>query len=363
MTIDIDKKYMNLCIQLAKKGIQDVSPNPMVGCVIVYQGEIIGQGYYEKYGEAHAEVNAINSVTDKTILTESTLYVNLEPCAHYGKTPPCSDLIIEHKLKKVVIGCVDTYSEVSGKGIKKLKDAGINVVSGILEEKAKELNKYFFNYHSKKRPYIILKWAKTQDGFIDVDRTDAKHLEGLKETARIKNDGKAYNWITTDESKKLVHRWRTEVQAIMIGTNTALNDNPRLTARAVNGENPLRVILDLNLRLPKSLNVFDSNTPTIVFNYLKDEKSNNLEFIKINPNNQLIPEILTVLYNLKIQSIIIEGGATLLETFIESNTWDEARVFTGIKEFSKGLKAPILQKTPSTSLLFGEDQLDFFMND
>ncbi|MDB4534318.1 bifunctional diaminohydroxyphosphoribosylaminopyrimidine deaminase/5-amino-6-(5-phosphoribosylamino)uracil reductase RibD, partial [Vicingaceae bacterium] len=252
--MDIDKKYMNMCIQLAKRGIKDVAPNPMVGCVIVYQGEIIGQGFHEKYGEAHAEVNAINSVKDKDLLSKSTLYVNLEPCAHFGKTPPCADLIINHKLQKVVIGCIDSYSEVSGKGIKKLTEAGINVSIGILDEKSKELNKRFFNYHSKKRPYVILKWAKTKDGFIDVDRSDPEHLEKLKQQADHKNDGKAYNWITTDESKKLVHNWRTEVQAIMVGTNTAANDNPRLTVRGLdNVKSLLRVILDLNLRLPGNL--------------------------------------------------------------------------------------------------------------
>ena len=364
MAMDVDEKHMNLCIQLAKQGIKDVAPNPMVGCVIVHDGEVIGQGYHERYGEAHAEVNAINSVSDKSLLAESTLYVNLEPCAHIGKTPPCANFIIEHKIPKVIIGCIDTYSEVSGKGVQNLKDAGIDVTSGILEGKSKELNKRFFNYHSKKRPYIILKWAKTQDGFIDVDRDDIENVEKLKQESDLKNDGKAYNWITTDESKKLVHNWRTEVQAIMVGTNTAANDNPRLTVRGVdNGKSPLRVILDLNLRLPDSLRVFDGSLPTIVLNYSKDEKRTNLEFIKIEKGVDLVSEILRVLYELKVQSVFIEGGAKLLETFIESNKWDEARVFTGIKEFSRGLKAPTLELSPSTSLLFGEDHLDFYMNE
>lgn len=352
-----------MCIQLAKQGIKDVSPNPMVGCVIVHQGKIIGQGYHEKYGEPHAEVNAINNVSDKTLLSESTLYVNLEPCCHFGKTPPCSSLIVKHKIPRVVIGCIDTFSEVSGKGIKALTEAGADVTIGVLEEKSKELNKRFFNYHSKKRPYVILKWAKTADGFIDVDRSDTEDLEKLKQEALLKNDGKAYNWITTDESKKIVHHWRSEVQAIMIGTNTAINDNPRLTVRDVEGESPLRVILDLNLRLPHNLRVFDGNVPTIVINYSKDEKKTNLEFIKINKSKDLITEILTVLYKLKVQSVLIEGGSKLLTTFIESNQWNEARVFTGIKEFSKGLKAPLLDQQPNTSLMFGEDHLDFIMND
>lgn len=357
------EKYINNCLQLAKLGVSEVSPNPMVGCVIVYNDKIIGEGYHQKYGEAHAEVNAINSVEDKSLLSESTLYVNLEPCAHFGKTPPCANLIVEHKIPRVVIGCIDTYSEVSGKGIKLLTDADIDVTVGILEKKSKELNKRFFNYHSKKRPYIILKWAKTADGFIDVDRTDPIHLEKLKKEAELKNDGKAYNWITTDESKKIVHHWRTEVQAIMVGTNTAFNDNPRLTVRDVNGKSPLRVILDLNLRLPDNLRIFDGSTPTIVLNYSKNDKKTNLELIKIDPNKELIAEILRVLYELKIQSILIEGGTKLLETFIESNQWDEARVFTGIKKFSRGLKTPVIDKEPNTSLMFGDDHLDFIFND
>jgi len=361
--MNLDEKYMNSCLQLAKLGIAKVSPNPMVGCIIVHNDTIIGQGYHEKYGEAHAEVNAINSVEDKSLLSNSTLYVNLEPCAHFGKTPPCADLIIKHKIPKVVIGCIDTFSEVSGKGIKNLIAAGINVTTGILEGKSKELNKRFFNYHSKKRPYVILKWAKTADGFIDVDRTDPIHLEKLKQEALLRNNGKAYNWITTDESKKIVHHWRTEVQAIMVGTNTALNDNPRLTVRDVNGESPLRVILDLNLRLPNNLRVFDGSVPTIVLNYSKDEKGTNLTFVKIDKNKDLIAEILRVLYELKVQSVLIEGGTKLLNTFIKSNLWDEARVFTGIKEFSRGLKAPILEQSPNTSLMFGEDHLDFIFND
>jgi diaminohydroxyphosphoribosylaminopyrimidine deaminase/5-amino-6-(5-phosphoribosylamino)uracil reductase len=253
--MDIDEKYINKSILLAKLGIGKVSPNPMVGCVIVCDGEIIGQGFHEKYGEPHAEVNAINNIDDKSLLKRSTLYTNLEPCSHFGKTPPCADLIIEHQIPKVVIGCVDSYSEVSGKGIKKLQEAGIEVLVGVLERKSLELNKRFFNYHSKKRPYVILKWAKTKDGFMDVDRTD---IENIKTSP----DDKSYNWITTNESKKLVHNWRTEVQAIMVGTKTALNDNPELTVREVEGESPLRVILDLTLRLPSNLRVFDGSVPT-----------------------------------------------------------------------------------------------------
>lgn len=362
-SMDSDEKYINMCIQLAKEGIGKVSPNPMVGCVIVNNGEIIAQGFHEQFGGPHAEVNAISNIEDKSLLESSTLYVNLEPCSHYGKTPPCADLIIQHKIPKVVIGCIDAFSEVSGKGIKKLKDAEIEVVVGVLESRSLELNKRFFNYYNKKRPYVILKWAKTQDGFIDVDRNDSKNIEQLKKESDQKNDGKAYNWITTNESKKLVHHWRTEVQAIMVGTNTALNDDPQLTVREVQGKSPLRVVLDLTLRLPNNLRVFDGNFPTLVFNYSKDEKRNNLEYVKLNKEEDLIDQILNTLYHRKIQSILIEGGAQLINSFLESGLWDEARVFTGIKEFNSGLLAPTLDKTPSTSLLFGEDHLDFYVND
>ncbi len=361
--MDFDEKYMNMCIQLAKEGIGNVSPNPMVGCFIVNNGEIISRGFHEKFGGPHAEVNAINNVEDKSLLKDSTLYVNLEPCAHHGKTPPCADLIIQHKIPKVVIGCIDTFSEVSGKGIKKLREAGIEVIVGVSERKSIEVNKRFFNYHRKKRPYVILKWAKTQDGFIDVDRNDVEKIEQLKKESDQRNDGKSYNWITTDESKKLVHHWRTEVQAIMVGTNTALNDDPQLTVRDVKGKNPLRVILDLNLRLPSNLRVFDGSVPTLVFNNFKNEKVDTLEYVKVDPKEDLIGQILRELYNREVQSILIEGGAQLINSFLDSKLWDEARVFTGIKQFKSGLIAPVLNKEPNTSLLFGEDHLDFYVND
>lgn len=351
-TMNIDKKQMIRCLELAKQGMGNVAPNPMVGCVIVHHNKVIAVGYHEKYGEAHAEVNAINSVIDKSVLKESTIYVNLEPCSHKGKTPPCTDLIIKHKIQNVVIGCIDSYSEVAGKGIEKLKAAGINVVVGILEEKSKDLNKRFFTFHNKQRPYITLKWAETKDGFIDVDRS-------LNST---QDDKVLDNWITSPFSKKLVHQWRSEEQAIMIGTNTALNDNPKLTVREVEGKNPLRVVLDLNLRLPKELNVFDGSTPTIVFNYLKSEQKNNLEYIKITREKNLITEILTELHSRKILSIIIEGGGQLLQSFINQNLWDEAKVFIGNKTFTKGLKAPIINKKPINSLHFDTDILNTYMN-
>lgn len=348
----IDKKQMVRCLELAKQGTGNVAPNPMVGCVIEHQKQIIAVGYHEKYGEAHAEVNAINSVIDKSLLRESTLYVNLEPCAHTGKTPPCADLIIEHKIPNVVIGCIDSYSEVAGKGVEKLKAAGVNVTVGILEGKAKDLNKRFFTFHNKKRPYIILKWAETKDGFIDIDRS----LDSTKDDKILDN------WITSPFSKKLVHQWRSEEQAIMIGTNTALNDNPKLTVREVDGKDPLRVVLDLNLRLPQHLHIFDGSTPTLVFNFIKSEQNDNLEFVKIDKAQDLIPQVLTELYNRNILSVIIEGGAQLLQTFIDQDLWDEAKVFIGNKKFKSGLKAPKFDKTPINSLQFDTDILNTFLN-
>jgi diaminohydroxyphosphoribosylaminopyrimidine deaminase/5-amino-6-(5-phosphoribosylamino)uracil reductase len=252
--MNFDEKYMLRCLELAKDGFGNVAPNPMVGCVIVCEGKIIGEGYHQEYGKAHAEVNAIHSVRDKSLLQKSTLYVNLEPCAHFGKTPPCANLIVEHNIPRVVIGCVDSYSEVSGKGIEKLRNAGIEVTVGILENESLELNKRFFTFHNKKRPYVILKWAETQDGFIDVDRP----LDKSRDTT-------ADNWITSPLSKQLVHKWRSEEAAIMVGTTTVLNDNPQLNVREWKGKNPTRIVIDLQDRLPQTLHVFDKSIPTVSF--------------------------------------------------------------------------------------------------
>jgi len=377
LRMKIEEKYMQQCLKLAKKGFGSVAPNPMVGCVIVHQNKIIGQGYHQKYGEAHAEVNAINSVKDQSLLKESTLYVNLEPCAHFGKTPPCTDLIIQHQIPKVVIGCIDTFSEVSGKGIAKMKAVGIEVVLGVLEKESLTLNKRFFTFHNKKRPYIILKWAETKDGFMDVDRRcedeGRSHLvnNSIHEIvghracrqAGACNEVEKDNWITSLSSKKLVHQWRSEEQAIMVGTKTALNDNPALTVREVEGKNPLRVVLDLNLRLARNLNLFDQSVSTLVFNGLKNETLDNLEFVKIDATKNIIPQILNALYAKDIQSIIIEGGAQLLGTFLQQNMWDEARVFTGNKLFKKGLKAPKILQNYSQKQKIDSDILKIYYKD
>ena len=336
---------MQRCIDLARLGEGNVAPNPLVGAVIVLNDRIIGEGYHQKYGEVHAEVNAVNSVNDTSVLKDATIYVSLEPCAHFGKTPPCSDLLVHHQFKRVVIGCQDTFSEVSGKGIQKLKNAGIEVEVGILEEKCRELNKRFFTFHEKKRPFIILKWAQTQDGFIDVKR-----------------DGKSVgiNWISAPETKVLVHKWRSEEHSILVGKNTVLNDNPTLTVREVTGNNPIRIVLDSQLEISKEANVFNNEASTIVFNELKDEVIGSVRYYKL-PNLEA-KTIINALYDLSIQSVFIEGGAKTLQSFIDLNLWDEARVILGANSFNEGIKAPFISKLPTKSFDFSTDKVFIYNN-
>ena len=315
--------FIDKCIRLARKGALDVSPNPMVGCVIVNDGEIIGEGYHKEYGKNHAEVNAINSVNDKSVLKNSILYVNLEPCCHHGKTPPCTDLIIKYNIPKVVIGCIDTFSKVSGQGIKKLKDNSVEVIYGVLEKDCIELNKRFFCYHIKKRPYIILKWAKSKDNFI----------------API-NQEKPF-WMTCEKSKKLVHSWRAEEDAILVGRKTVVADNPSLTVRMSEGKNPLRIVIDKELKLNEKSNVFDDQAETIVFNNIKSTIVDKTTYLKADFNN-LNQDILNQLYNRDILSLIIEGGAITINSFIEKNLYDEIRVFTTDKILKKGVNSPEL---------------------
>ena len=305
----IHKHYMLRCLELAKSGLGKVAPNPLVGCVIVYKDKIIGEGFHRKYGGPHAEVHAVNSVIDDAKLKESTLYVNLEPCSHYGKTPPCTDLIIRKKIKKVVIGCRDVYAEVDGKGIEKLKKAGIEVITGVLEEESREINKRFFTYHQKKRPYIILKWAQTLDGFID-KRRDHRKVKDAR--------------ITNEISRSLVHKWRTEEQGIMVGTETAIADNPKLNVRNWTGKNPLRIAVDRSLRIPETHHLLDRSVPTLIFCEKEKENKENLKFYKINFANQSLQEMLDLMYKNNIQSIIVEGGEKLLNSFIKikDNNYD-----------------------------------------
>ena len=309
----IHENYIKRCIEIAKNGLGTTAPNPMVGSVIVYNNTIIGEGYTSPYGGNHAEVNAINSVIDKALLKQATLYVTLEPCSHFGKTPPCSDLIIKHQIPNVVIGCIDDNEQVAGKGIAKLRASGCNVIVGVLEIECKKHHKRFFTFHNKKRPYIILKWAETSDGFI----------------APLTKDKKAPVWITNEFSRQLVHKWRAEEQAILVGSNTVLEDNPSLTVRDWTGKNPIRVVIDRTLKLSKEHSVFDNTSETLIIS--EDE---------INFNNAIAQEISSFLYSKHINSVIIEGGAQTLQTFIDENLWDEARVFVGTSTFKNGIKAP-----------------------
>ncbi|WP_299255044.1 bifunctional diaminohydroxyphosphoribosylaminopyrimidine deaminase/5-amino-6-(5-phosphoribosylamino)uracil reductase RibD [uncultured Lacinutrix sp.] len=320
--------YMQRAIQIANNGLGTTRPNPMVGAVIVHNNKIIGEGFTNKYGGNHAEVNAINSVTDKSLLAKSTIYVTLEPCSHYGKTPPCSDLILHHKIPNVVIGCVDDNPEVAGKGIKKLMEAGCNVTIGILEKECKDHHKRFFTFHNKKRPYIILKWAETNDGFI----------------APTSRDEQKPVWITNQLSRQLVHKWRAEEQAILVGANTVLQDNPSLTVRDWTGENPIRVVLYKNNKLPKNLSVFNSEAETII---LKEDTAKS---------------ICDTLFTSNINSIIIEGGSKTLQLFIDEELWDEARLFKGNTEFKTGVKAPRFSGTLISEEKILDDTLRIYKN-
>ena len=344
----IDETYMQRCIELAQKGAGSVAPNPMVGAVLVYNGQIIGEGWHERYGEAHAEVNCIrqavqNGQNDK--IQQSTLYVSLEPCAHFGKTPPCSDLIIQHQIPKVVIGCRDPFVEVSarlndevgqGKGIEKLNAAGVETVVDVLKEECMELNKRFFTFHLQHRPYIILKWAQTGDGKI----APLNPPEGGKNT-----DSDVRRLLISNEfTNKLVHKWRSEEASILVGTNTALMDDPQLTNRNWPGKQPVRLVLDKDLKLPATLQLFNDAAKTIVFNNLKDSTEGTIQYCQISKDGNAVEQMVDALYQLKIQSVLVEGGAQLLQGFIDAGLWDEARVIENDSLIiEKGLNAPQLK--------------------
>jgi diaminohydroxyphosphoribosylaminopyrimidine deaminase / 5-amino-6-(5-phosphoribosylamino)uracil reductase len=343
------EQYMQRCLELALLGLGNVAPNPLVGCVITYQDKIIGEGYHQGFGKAHAEVNAINSVEDQSLLPHSTLYVNLEPCCHFGKTPPCTNLIIHKAIKRVIIGCSDPFGEVAGKGISTLKDHGVDVTVDVLGEDSRQLNKRFFTFQEKKRPFIILKWAQTADGFIDAPRHP---LSGIRPA-----------WITSEKLRMLVHKWRSEEPSILVGTNTALRDDPQLNVRAWSGKQPLRLVIDRQLKLPQYLKLFDNSSPTIVFNEIKDEKLGNTEWIKIpcEQDNNLWP-ILQVLYSRGIQSVFVEGGQKLFQSFIEQGLWDEARVFQGPQFFGQGVRAPSIKPSSLSQVIIGNETFFWFKN-
>ena len=337
MPVNIHEKYIKRCIEIAKNGLGSTRPNPMVGCVIVHNNTIIGEGFTSPYGGNHAEVNAINSVKNKAFLKESTLYVTLEPCSHFGKTPPCSDLIVKSEIQHVVIGTLDSNSLVAGKGIKKLKTSGCKITVGVLEDECKEHHKRFFTFHNKKRPYIILKWAQTADGFI---------------APKTKTEQKPV-WINNEFSRQLAHKWRSEEHAILVGTKTALADNPSLTTRDWTGQNPVRVVLNRKNKLDRNLKIFNNEAETLVIT------ENEIDFGK-----PAASQICDFLYKKNIQSITIEGGTQTLQTFINENLWDEARIFTGTQVFFKeGVKAPEFSGKLISKETIINDVLKIYIND
>lgn len=341
--------YMQRCIELARKGAGSVAPNPMVGAVLVYNNEIIGEGWHQRYGEAHAEVNCVgqavqNGQTGK--LQESTLYVSLEPCAHFGKTPPCSDLIIKHQIPKVVIGCRDPFKEVDGKGIEKLKAAGVEVVVDVLKEECIELNKRFFTFHQQQRPYVILKWAQTNNGVIG--STTAERL-----------------LISNELANRLVHQWRSEEAAILVGSKTALLDDPQLTNRYwLSEKQPVRLVLDRQLQLPHSLKLFNGEANTVVLNDVKQTNEGTVQYEQLNGNGSVVQQVLEVLYQRKLNSVLVEGGAELLQYFINEGLWDEARIITNNElVVEAGVKAPTLQNAMQTNeQQLGSDTIRWYIN-
>lgn len=318
-----EEKYMRRCIELAKNGLCNVAPNPMVGAVIVCDGLIIGEGYHIRCGEAHAEVNAIRSVKDKSLLSRSTIYVSLEPCSHYGKTPPCADLIIEKQIPRIVIGCQDPFSQVAGRGIQKLRDAGREVTIGVLEKECRYLIRRFITFNTLHRPFITLKWAESADHFIDVERTDGNPVV-----------------LSSPLTSMLVHKKRAETDAIMVGRRTALLDNPSLTVRNWYGRNPVRIVLDRALSLPHSLRLFDGEVPTIVFTAEKHPDKKNVTYRTIEFTQDILPQIMKVLYQQKIQSLLVEGGSQLLQSFIDAELWDEVYIEKCPCKLNSGVKAP-----------------------
>lgn len=341
-----DENFMRRCLQLAALGKGEVAPNPLVGSVLVNNGKIIGEGYHERFGQAHAEVNCINRVkeSDKHLIAQSTLYVSLEPCAHFGKTPPCTALIIKHKIPEVVIGMKDPFSAVNGKGIQQLKAAGIKVKFGVLEEECKKINKRFICFNENKRPYLILKWAQSVD-------------------AKIGGNDKNRLIISNAFTKRLVHKWRSEEAAILVGTNTALMDDPLLDNRYWFGKPPLKMVVDNSLRLPATLKFFNSPQPVIIFNSIKNHQEGNLQFVKVDFNN-LAASISAYCYAHKIQSVLVEGGAKLLQSFIDKNFWNEAMIITNKDLYvENGLNAPELKNAylqSSEEIL--NDRINYFLN-
>lgn len=338
--------YMKRCLQLAQNGLGTTYPNPLVGSVIVHKDTIIGEGWHRKSGEPHAEVNAVNSVKDQSLLKSSTLYVNLEPCSHFGKTPPCSDMIISLGIPEVVIGTVDPHEKVAGQGIERLRAAGVKVAVGVLEAECLALDKRFFTFHSKERPYVILKWAESADGFI----------------APMRKEIPEPVWISGETSRQLVHKWRSEEQSILVGTQTVIDDNPRLNVRDWAKTNqPIRLVIDKSGRIPAQSHIFDNQQPTIVFseNAVSSSKENVI-FERLDFDQDIVPQLAKALYSRGIQSVIVEGGRQTLQSFIDVGLWDEARIFLGDISLGKGISAPTLHRENATRYSVGHDELLIF---
>lgn len=335
-----DEIFMERAMELASLGQGHVSPNPLVGSVIVHDGRIIGEGWHKKYGDSHAEVNAVNNVADKSVLKESTVYVTLEPCSHFGKTPPCADMLIDNGVKKVVVANLDPNPLVNGAGLHKLRASGIEVITGILDKKGRELNRRFFTYMEKQRPYIVLKWAETSDGFIARKNFDSR-------------------WISDEFSRQLVHKWRAEEDAVLVGLRTAQQDDPRLNVRDWSGRNPVRIVIDRFLKLSEKLNLFDGSQKTLCYNVLKHEERNNISLIRLDEEN-FLTHLVHDLYKNKIQSVIVEGGAQSLQTFIDAGLWDEARIFISSQTFETGIKSPALSGVLKHQSLVKNDWLKIY---
>jgi diaminohydroxyphosphoribosylaminopyrimidine deaminase/5-amino-6-(5-phosphoribosylamino)uracil reductase len=343
----MNEKYMHRCLQIAQYGESYVAPNPMVGALLVWGDEIIGEGFHHRYGEPHAEPNAINAVENKELLKDCTLYVNLEPCSHYGKTPPCADLIVRSGIPRVVIGTLDPNPKVAGRGVEILRKAGVDVQVGVLEEECRQLNKRFFIFQEQKRPYILLKWAQTQDGFIDKKRIDVTEAPLI---------------ISNEITKQLTHQMRSQNQAIMVSTITVLLDNPSLTVRNWSGKSPIRIAIDRLGRIPAHYHLLDGSLPTIIFTELEKPKRKNLEFITIEFDDNCLTTILQKIYERGINSVLVEGGAKLLNSFIKSGLWDEANIEVSPQQISDGVTAPLLPLLPISRKNFEGHEWLFYIN-
>ena len=350
--MSLDATYMRRALQLAKKGLGSTAPNPMVGAVIVYENSIIGEGYTSAYGGPHAEVNAINSVKDKGLLSKAILYVTLEPCSHHGKTPPCVDLIVKYKIPKVFIGVLDPHDKVAGKGIKRLKDADCTVTVGVLAKECEAHHKRFLTFHKKQRPYLILKWAETSDGFIAPEKN------------KRRPDAQPY-WISNKYSRQLVHKWRSQEQAILVGMNTVLHDNPMLNVRQWFGKSPIRIVLDKDLKIKGNYHILDQSVKTIIFTEVKDKSQwlNGIDYEIIDFTKNRPQQFCDVLHKYNITSVLIEGGAKTLQSFIDADLWDEARVVKGKTNFGDGLKAPVFSGNIACTVEVEADIITIYQHD